>query len=42
MLRNPDPRFSALLQFCDTRPKLMEDPIVQLVKKVNQQNFYDL
>ncbi|KAI0647157.1 citrate synthase-like protein [Trametes meyenii] len=33
VLRNPDPRFMALQQFCDTRPALLEDPIVQLVKK---------
>ncbi|KAI9065169.1 citrate synthase-like protein [Trametes sanguinea] len=33
VLRNPDPRFMALQQFCDTRPALLQDPIVQLVKK---------
>jgi len=33
VLRNPDPRFIALQQFCETRPELMASPIVQLVKK---------
>ncbi|KAH9946022.1 citrate synthase-like protein [Epithele typhae] len=33
VLRNPDPRFDALLKFCDTRPGLMADPIVQLSKR---------
>ncbi|RPD66253.1 citrate synthase [Lentinus tigrinus ALCF2SS1-7] len=33
VLRNPDPRFMALQAFCDTRPELLADPIVQLVKK---------
>ena len=33
VLRNPDPRFIALQEFCDTRPNLLADPIVQLVKK---------
>ncbi|KAI0807468.1 citrate synthase [Fomes fomentarius] len=33
VLRNPDPRFMALQEFCDTRPELLADPIVQLVKK---------
>ena len=36
VLRNPDPRFMALQQFCDTRPALLQDPIVQLVKKVSK------
>ena len=34
VLRSPDPRFIALQQFCDSRPELLSDPIVQLVKKV--------
>ncbi|KIY70008.1 citrate synthase [Cylindrobasidium torrendii FP15055 ss-10] len=33
VLRNPDPRFIALQEFCDTKPELMESPIVRLVKK---------
>ncbi|KAI0079945.1 citrate synthase [Panus rudis PR-1116 ss-1] len=33
VLRNPDPRFIALQQFCDTRPELLADPVIQLVKK---------
>ncbi|RDX56650.1 citrate synthase-like protein [Lentinus brumalis] len=33
VLRNPDPRFMALQEFCETRPELLADPIVQLVKK---------
>ena len=34
VLRNPDPRFIALQQFCETRPELLADPVIQLVKKV--------
>ncbi|KAJ6502617.1 citrate synthase-like protein [Mycena sanguinolenta] len=33
VLRNPDPRFIALQEFCDARPELEESPIVRLVKK---------
>ncbi|KZT09422.1 citrate synthase [Laetiporus sulphureus 93-53] len=33
VLRNPDPRFIALQQFCETRPKLLNDPVIQLVRK---------
>jgi citrate synthase len=33
VLRSPDPRFMALLQFCETRPELMADPIVRMVKQ---------
>jgi len=33
VLRNPDPRFTALQEFCDTRPELLNDPVIQLVKK---------
>lgn len=36
VLRNPDPRFIALQQFCESRPELLNDPIVQLVKKVRR------
>lgn len=34
VLRKSDPRFVALLQFCDSRPDLLASPIVQMVKKV--------
>ncbi|KAJ7097993.1 citrate synthase [Mycena belliarum] len=33
VLRNPDPRFLALQQFCDSRPELEQSSIVRLVKK---------
>ncbi|KAJ7582783.1 citrate synthase-like protein [Mycena floridula] len=33
VLRNPDPRFMALQEFCDARPALYASPIIQLVKK---------
>jgi citrate synthase len=33
VLRNPDPRFIALQQFCDSRPELANAPIIKLVKK---------
>jgi len=33
VLRNPDPRFIALQEFCDARPELQESSIIQLVKK---------
>jgi len=33
VLRNPDPRFIALQEFCETRPELKSSSIVQLVKK---------
>jgi citrate synthase len=33
VLRNPDPRFIALQEFCQTRPELKESPIIQLVNK---------
>lgn len=35
VLRSPDPRFMALQKFCETRPALLEDPVIQLVKKVS-------
>ena len=34
VLRNPDPRFIALQEFCETRPDLKNSPIVDLVQKV--------
>ena len=34
VLRSPDPRFIALQEFCETRPQLLADPVIQLVKKV--------
>ncbi|KAJ6547492.1 citrate synthase [Mycena capillaripes] len=33
VLRNPDPRFIALQEFCDARPDLQESSIIRLVKK---------
>ncbi|KAJ7470695.1 citrate synthase-like protein [Mycena latifolia] len=33
VLRNPDPRFIALQEFCDARPELQESSIIRLVKK---------
>jgi citrate synthase len=36
VLRNPDPRFIALQQFCDTRPELKSSPIIDLVNKTFQ------
>jgi citrate synthase len=33
VLRAPDPRFAALLQFCESRPALLADPSVRLVKQ---------
>ncbi|KAF8163236.1 citrate synthase-like protein [Crassisporium funariophilum] len=33
VLRNPDPRFIALQEFCDTRPELKNSPIIELVNK---------
>ncbi|KZT67719.1 citrate synthase [Daedalea quercina L-15889] len=33
VLRSPDPRFMALQKFCETRPELLKDPVIQLVKK---------
>ncbi|UZJ56017.1 hypothetical protein CBS101457_005337 [Exobasidium rhododendri] len=36
VLRMPDPRFSALSRFCDTREELKNSSIVQLVQKVSQ------
>ncbi|KAG1905986.1 citrate synthase-like protein [Suillus fuscotomentosus] len=33
VLRNPDPRFIALQEFCKTRPELQASPIIQLVQQ---------
>ncbi|KAJ7063228.1 citrate synthase [Mycena amicta] len=33
VLRNPDPRFIALQEFCDARRELQESPVIGLVKK---------
>lgn len=33
VLRNPDPRFIALQEFCENRPELNNSPIVELVRK---------
>ncbi|KAJ3937073.1 MAG: citrate synthase [Lentinula lateritia] len=33
VLRNPDPRFIALQEFCESKPELLNSPIIQLVKK---------
>ncbi len=42
VLRNPDPRFMALQEFCETLPELLADPIVQLVKKVSSAVIHPL
>ncbi|PPQ88005.1 hypothetical protein CVT25_001084 [Psilocybe cyanescens] len=36
VLRNPDPRFIALQEFCDSRPELKGSPIIDLVNKTFQ------
>lgn len=36
VLRQPDPRFTALSRFCDTRPELQQSPLVQLVQQVSR------
>jgi len=33
VLRNPDPRFIALQEFCMTRPELQASSMIQLVQK---------
>jgi citrate synthase len=35
VLRNPDPRFIALQEFCNSEPELKDSPLIQLVKKVS-------
>ncbi|KAG6903221.1 hypothetical protein C0995_002764 [Termitomyces sp. Mi166 len=36
VLRNPDPRFIALQEFCNTRPELQNSPIIELVNKTSE------
>ncbi|EJD02380.1 citrate synthase [Fomitiporia mediterranea MF3/22] len=36
VLRATDPRFTALLQFCDARPELLESPTIKLVKLTSE------
>ncbi|KDR81541.1 hypothetical protein GALMADRAFT_239546 [Galerina marginata CBS 339.88] len=36
VLRNPDPRFIALQEFCESRPELKSSPIIDLVNKTFQ------
>ncbi|WFD30104.1 citrate (Si)-synthase [Malassezia sp. CBS 17886] len=36
VLRQPDPRFTALSQFCETRPELKQSEIVQLVQRLSK------
>ncbi|KAI5117661.1 hypothetical protein M0805_008891 [Coniferiporia weirii] len=36
VLRATDPRFTALLQFCDARPELLESPTIKLVKMTSE------
>ena len=33
VLRKPDPRFEALMDFASARPEIAKDPVFQLVKK---------
>lgn len=33
VLRKPDPRFRALMDFASSRPEIAEDPLFQLVEK---------
>lgn len=33
VLRKPDPRFKALMDFASSRPEIAQDPVFQLVKK---------
>jgi citrate synthase len=33
VLRKPDPRFEALMDFASSRPEIANDPVFQLVKK---------
>lgn len=33
VLRKPDPRFKALMDFASSRPEIAKDPLFQLVKK---------
>lgn len=36
VLRQPDPRFTALSQFCETRQELRDDSVVQLVQRLSK------
>ncbi|KAF9520578.1 hypothetical protein BS47DRAFT_1374727 [Hydnum rufescens UP504] len=36
VLRDPDPRFTALQTFCEVRPELRDSPIIGLVKKTSE------
>jgi len=36
VLRNPDPRFIALQEFCATRPDLKDSPIIRLVNMTSE------
>lgn len=36
VLRKPDPRFQALMDFASSRPEISRDPVFQLVKKVSE------
>lgn len=36
VLRKPDPRFGALMEFADTRPDVLANPVFQLVKKSSE------
>jgi len=36
VLRDPDPRFTALQSFCDVRPELRNSSIIQLVKRTSE------
>ncbi|PAV23891.1 citrate synthase [Pyrrhoderma noxium] len=36
VLRATDPRFTALLQFCDARPELLKSPTIKLVKMTSE------
>lgn len=36
VLRNPDPRFMALQEFCNSRPELKDSPIIQMVNKTSE------
>ena len=36
VLRRPDPRFSALMEFASCKPETAEDPLYQLVEKTSR------
>ena len=35
VLRKPDPRFEALMDFASARPEIARDPVFQLVRKIS-------